>query len=285
MIPALVEAAPRSFKAYHELMCGGAALFWHYAGEGMTRNRRATLSDVNEAVIRTYWDLRENAHKVATLAFNIKAAYEATTLENAESIYYEEREKWNAGETDSGRYLFLKASSFNGVWRENRKGAMNSPWNRKKHAALPMPSVLFEAGEMLVGVRLIHGSYEKALRDIDVKRQDFLYFDPPYVSTLDYYNADDFDTDAQVNLLDHCAELSKKSYVLYNNHSDALPAIRHHWPEARYRAISTLRPVNRDGTKRGAVDLVVTDGHGRGIDRRPYGLPVKKVKKPVQQAG
>lgn len=98
------------------------------------------------------------------------------------------RDEYNAGPYEgsdhAARLLWLNRASFNGVYRENRRGVYNVPVGDYKTATPPTPGALREASAALQDALLLCGSFQATLRTALTcaprDRWD-VYADPPYV--------------------------------------------------------------------------------------------------------
>jgi len=122
LLPELVARMPKTYGRYHEPFVGGGALFFHLAPA------RASLSDMNGALIRTYRGL---ARDVIRVIDHLKAHKYRHGGDAA--YYYAVRDDWNSHRwqgdpaAEAAAFIYLNKTCFNGLWRENRKGEFNVP--------------------------------------------------------------------------------------------------------------------------------------------------------------
>lgn len=100
------------------------------------------------------------------------------------SCYYEIREAFNKDRgmrnfQQAARFIFLNKHSFNGLYRVNKQGFFNAPFNRSFCSSVSDCSNFFAASEMLKGVKLYAEDF--SCIESSVKEKDLVFFDSPYV--------------------------------------------------------------------------------------------------------
>ena len=104
-----------------------------------------------------------------------------------EEFFYDIRLKYNkidkSHKIKSIYFYFLMKSGYNGVYRENKKGEFNVPFGRKEKINFDSDSLKFIA-EKLEKVKFYNYDYMdffNMLKKMNVLRDAFIYFDPPYI--------------------------------------------------------------------------------------------------------
>ena len=167
-----------------------------FAGSGVVlfniQPERALVNDVNPHIIRLYERIQRG--EITTGLVRQHLTREARKLvESNGEYYYEVRERFN--ETgDSLDFLFLNRSCFNGVMRFNRRGEFNVPFCRKPERFSPA-YVSKITNQVAAIARSMYGKewhYKVGdWRDClaEVREDDFVYLDPPYIGRhTDYYS-------------------------------------------------------------------------------------------------
>ena len=106
-------------------------------------------------------------------------------------------------------------------------------------------------------IKIFDVDFELAVQDI--KKGDFVYFDPPYDSdtiTFNRYTEKGFGKDEQKRLAKVFKELTEKGvYIMLSNHNTSL--IRELYKEYNIHIIEAKRSINSNGQKRGKVEEVI----------------------------
>lgn len=213
-IPFLEKHLPpnvSSMHRYYEPFIGAGSLFFHI------KPSKAILSDNNKDLIECYETVQKRPDAILT--------YLGQYLSNTcEEYYYKMREKYNTSKHSIARaalFIYLNKTCFNGIWRVNKKGEFNVPYGFKEPPALPSKEELRNVSISLSNVELIHSDYKEAVKN--AKRDDFIYFDPPYLpingtSCFTRYTRDRFTKDDHDELALLAKKLTSKGcYVLISN--------------------------------------------------------------------
>lgn len=256
-LPYIRDRLPKKFNTYYEPFLGGAAVL---LGLNPTN---AVVSDINPELINMYLQVRDGVEEVI---------HHLTIYDNQHEIwsdpkdyYYRVRGFFN---TELGantaqqavRFIYLNKHCFNGLYRVNKKGEFNVPFNGKLSGRSFDADHLRELSTRLKNVDIRCGDYVDAVSN--AKESDLVYFDPPY----DYEREDGFvdysntgwtrEDTTKLKLL--CDQLVDKGcYVMLSNNSTTF--IRELFDDARYliEEIPVRRAINCKGTGRGPVPEVI----------------------------
>jgi len=191
LIPFIKEFIPE-YNTYYEPFFGSGAVFFSQQPE------KAICSDIQSEPI-----LIINAIKNSPKEFYLLFDYLSQQLwEDGSNFYYALRKKYNDGNMSEFEkavsFMVLLRGGFNGLIRFNPKGEWNVPFgdrgnkDSKKQAILlnnsfPLSkieeySLFFNNGNK----QFINQSFEKTIQL--AKEGDFIYCDPPYLTTTQQYN-------------------------------------------------------------------------------------------------
>lgn len=265
LIQELMRHVPSNFNAYHEPMVGGGALFWALYRQGMLRGKRVHLADTNPALIDCYHAVRDDPERLVKSLEQFKEVYER----DGEDLYYRIRDAWNEGITSAARFIFLKQTSFNGLWRHNKQGKLNMAWGKYESPKILDADRIRACSQALQAVDIWQGGFDTSVQMIE--RGDLVYYDPPYWGRFDLYGPDGFTQEQHVELVQMCGELTKKgANVIYTNEDgpEMRQILDEHWPHSRVQFVGSRRYINRDGEGREPVaDMVVS---GPAPKRKPF---------------
>ncbi len=149
--------------------------------------KKALLNDINPHVINFYRWLKRG------LTISLP-------MTNNERQYYEHRERFNEllregkGESAEAAALFyyLNRTGYNGLCRFNRSGAFNVPFGRYTRITYTRDFTSYRA--LFASWDFIQTDFEAT----PLKRDDFIYADPPYDVEFRQYSAAGFSWDEQV---------------------------------------------------------------------------------------
>ncbi len=244
LLPELKRWVPKRYGRYFEPFLGGGALFF------ALRPPKATLTDVNERLIRTYKGIRDDVEEVIRLLQGYP--YD-------ETFFYEMRAKDIDARPDpemAAWFVYLNKTGFNGLYRVNSRNVFNVPFGRYVNPAICNPSLLRSCSAALKAADIRLSDFESVAKDAE--RDDFVYFDPPYMplsvtSSFTSYTSTGFGEKEQTRLRDLALDLKRRGvHVLLSNSSS--PFIRDLYREGfEVSDVSATRMVNSKASARGAI--------------------------------
>lgn len=251
LIPELIKYIPPNFNRYIEAFVGGGALYFHL------NHKKSIISDLNEDLITTYIAVRDDVEAVIEIL---------ESYENNESFYYKIR-ALNPEKLDdisrAARLIYLNKTCFNGLYRVNKKGEFNTPYNKRVGAPFLSKPALYAASDCLKYTKIIYGDYKKVLVK-HAKKGDFIFLDPPYHPVSEYadfkrYTKDQFYDQDQVdlfNLFDYLVE--KGCFVLLTNSDHSF--IRGLYKGYEIKTIETKRLISCNPETRISKDIIILGG-------------------------
>lgn len=241
----------RPFHRYWEGFTGAGALAIALGDDGLL-SQGCVLNDANSAVMEL-WEAARQPHR----SFAHYERYMQHMRWRPYQTYYALRARWNERlpEHEDQRasiQIFLRKHCFNGIWRENKHGQFNVPWN-KQIVDLDW-GVLEAAAEWMQQV-------QPTLRQLDFaqlepKSGDLVYVDPPYHGGWVGYTAAGWAWSDFLRLLDTCASWSRAGVQVVLSHSvtpEVEQALAERWPSARIERLMVSRSANRKGSGRAPV--------------------------------
>lgn len=197
--------------------------------------RQIELSDINEMLIHTYKLVKDNDQHfynkivaleqefIKTVPTNwnesLSKDVQKDLLKDSESFFKQIREKFNSSndKLDKSIYLiFLQKHSFNGIYRENRQGQYNTPFNWSgKNTTLQLKENFSKMSEVLNTFNVNFKCC--SFNEISFNSNTLYYADPPYANESigeNSYNKNSFTKALQVQLIE---SLLDKNFI-YSNH-------------------------------------------------------------------
>lgn len=181
---------PDEFETYFEPFLGSGAVFFHL------NPSKAVLSDLNEELINSYLQVRDNW----ALVEKVLRAYHK---KHSKEFYYEIRSyKPRTDVNKAARFIYLNRTCWNGLYRVNLKGEFNVPIGSKKNVVLDTDDFL-GISRVLGNADLNVSDFEKTIDKSECG--DFVFIDPPYtikhnMNGFVKYNENIFTWDDQVRL-------------------------------------------------------------------------------------
>lgn len=175
---------PDKIRTYVEPFVGGGAVFFAVHD----RCKDAVLADTNEHLVSAFRTVRGRLPELSRRLRELE--YEYNSAVSQEAMYYRVRDETPDGDLErAARLILLNRTGFNGLWRENKKRKMNTPWGKKDEVKLCDRSVFEACSSALAKASVRCMPFEKTAL-LALGPGDVLYMDPPYVGTFTAYQAD-----------------------------------------------------------------------------------------------
>jgi DNA adenine methylase len=259
LLKELLKRVPKNFNSYFEPFIGGGALFFEMKKQKLLAGKQIYLSDKNKELINAYKVIRDSPQKLINelLIFS---------KEHSKDFYYYIREldrnldfEQLKDEYKAARFIYLNKTCFNGLYRVNQKGFFNVPMGRYKNPQICSERLIFSAHEALQDTNILCGCYAKILKL--VKKEDFVYFDPPYypinkTSNFTSYDKDDFLEKDQKKLAAAFKHISQIGCFALESNSDT-DFIKELYREFLIDFIKADRYINCKGSGRGKIQEIL----------------------------
>lgn len=243
LLDQILPHVPGEFGRYYEPFLGSGALFF------ALQPKSARLSDANEALMKVYISVRDEAGEVHE---------HANAHERTREAYYELRDRSFGHPAEAaGAFIYLNKMCFNGLYRVNLKGRFNVPWGAPKSDFVTGLDHLRSCQAVLrrPGVTLATGDFDANLRR--AAAGSLVFLDPPYVTRHNrngfvHYNEKIFSWSDQQRLASTAEKLRRRgAHVLVTNalHADVLSL----YPNFESHAMSRFSHIAGSRDKRGPV--------------------------------
>ena len=247
----LLNNMPENYNRYFEPFIGGGALFFELQPDN------AYISDMNEELINLYQVVRNNVDELITDLqkhdFSKDYFMEIRNIDRTE-----EYKNWSDIQKAS-RFIYLNRTCFNGMYRVNSKGEFNVPFGHYKNPRIVDENNLINCSNLLQRTEIRHADFSAILNR--VQKDDFVYFDPPYVplsetSSFTSYTKDGFDMNMQFKLRDVCDELNSMGVKFLLSNSDT-KLVNELYENYNIKKVFASRQINANADGRGKITEVL----------------------------
>ncbi len=244
---------PKEYTDYYEPFVGGGALLFHQ------KPSWAFINDINRELIHTYTEIRDH---VGPLSVLLSSMDQVTCTKE---FYYEMRGRYNDKlktkdyDTEmAALFIYLNKHCFNGLYRVNRKGQFNVPWNQKEQVRSVDVENIKNISYYLKSVTITCQDFEVSLET--AKKGDFIYFDSPYAplnpTSFDSYTKEGFTEEEHRRLAKVFRELSERGcYCMLTNHNTEL--IQELYQDYLQEEVDVRRAINSDPKKRVGKEVII----------------------------
>lgn len=255
---------PQEFNRYYEPFIGGGAVFFNIAEKRVVSNG-AVINDVNRALINMYIRVRDNTDDLIGILTNLDGQIPENE-DDAKQYYYSLRGKYNQLLSDNtfdlnnaAYFIWLNKHCFNGLYRVNKKGLFNVPWNKSRSKSFNEENIR-NASELLKNVDVRCGDFTQCVQECE--EGDFIFFDSPYLpvkfDSFVNYTKDGFTQEDHIRLANTFKELDKKGIkLMQTNHN--VEAVYELYGDFRIIPIDVRRSINADATNRTGKEVIITN--------------------------
>ena len=185
LLPEIRKHYPHRIKKYCEPFVGGGAVLFDVLQK--CHPEEILINDVNAELINTYAQIKNNCDNLIQQLSELQQKYKNQTLEENKIFFYEKRLRYNKLKVDendnknlekAALFIFLNKTCFNGLYRVNKKGEFNVPFNNARNPQICDEENLKSCSKLLKNVQMKVGDYSNCKDFID--SETFVYLDPPY---------------------------------------------------------------------------------------------------------
>jgi len=251
LLSQLMEYMPKKIDTYYEPFLGSGAMLFYVLHTYDVK--KAYVSDINEELINTFLVVKDNPHKLIELL-------KEHQKNHSKEYYYKIRDHVPKDKLElAARFIYLNKTCFNGLYRVNSKGLFNVPIGSYKNPTILQEEKILKASKLLKNVEFNVGDYNLILSK--VKKDDFVYLDPPYhpledKNSFTKYAKGDFSEKNQQELKLFCDELNKKkvNFLESNSYTKFIKELYKNYSQ---NEVLANRMINCKATGRGKIKELV----------------------------
>ena len=276
LLPEIRKHYPHRIKKYCEPFVGGGAVLFDVLQK--YHPEKVLVNDVNEDLINTYLHIKSDCNLLIEQLSELQQNYKSQSLEKNKILFYEKRLRYNELKINrndaenlekAALFIFLNKTCFNGLYRVNKKGEFNVPFNNAKNPLICDEENLRACSELLQNVQMKTGDYSDCKDFID--SETFVYLDPPYrpltqTSAFTSYSENGFSDKEQIELGNFIKEISEIGANILASNSDPKNTNKEDnffdelYSNFEIKRISASRMINSNAKKRGAIsELLISN--------------------------
>lgn len=250
------------WHTYIEPFVGGGAVFCALYNRGALQGKKVVLADADPHLIELYRALQNDPLSVLP-PNDWTNAYARTSPAERRAYYRQLVEAWNLGTRTPQLYLTLRALAFNGLWRVNKSGSFNSPWNQNATFRGPSMQDIEQWHNALSNVTLLTGDFREVLAQVTTTSGHLIYADPPYLGGFQAYTPTGFSVRDHSDLVGICNSVANSgnrvaySHVSGNNIEGLLAT---QWSLGQMTRLNVRRNVAASSAARGSVEELLVIG-------------------------
>lgn len=260
-LPIIKALMPPSYGVYHEPFFGGGALFFDM------EPRQAMVSDLGRDNINFIKALGGATNYLIDQVGKLAEAYNEVSEAEKGRLFEAARTAYNARNRAGWGFIHvghatgfygLLAGGFNGLWRLNKSGELNTPFGGDRQIPFDA-AALTQAGELLSRTVIRCCDFEVAMRD--AAAGDFVFLDPPYLDQFDSYTGQKFGV-SEHHKLYRAVEDARLRGVMVMVTTNDHPHLRSLYKKYRIEGMDRMQSISQNGKGRGKVkDIVIMGGY------------------------
>lgn len=204
-------------ERFIDVFCGSGAVFMNVKFD------KYLVADLNEDLIFLFHEVKRNPAAFMSIARNMFASF------RGEDDYYRVRNDFNTKDSSgfnlikAAQILYLNKHCYNGLFRRNLKGKLNSPYGHRSKVYFPEKEMMdFQSIAPLCD--FFCWGYESTISQAGVG--DVVYCDPPYAKKegsemFTQYAGAAWGMDEQKKLLNFCLDAHERGAKIVISNSDS----------------------------------------------------------------
>lgn len=247
----IIPYVPEHYDSYHELFLGGGALLFKL------KHNKCCINEINHNLIHLYNTIINHTEEFIFELIQLEYNYNSFDLEEKKITYYKLREEYNIIKNDktvhlATLFMFLNRTCYNSVYRENMKGGYNVPFGNGKNIKFDIDNIR-NVSLYLKDLSIYNNDFKENIQFI--KKNDFVYMDPPYYNTFNSYHKTTWTNENSLDVLRIFKELTNREVAVIlsnNNNAEYIKHVTEILTEGTYKIIelSISRTLNRNKNER-----------------------------------
>ncbi len=218
----IINFFPKDYEIYIEPFLGSGAIFFEL------NPKKAILSDINEGLINSFIQVRDNIEILIKELKKLQEEYILLNQDQRKIIFNEKKNQFNKIKFNINEnkiqcailFIFLNKTGFNGMYRENKNGLYNIPIGKQPKICIIDEKKIMECHYKLQNKEIYHMNYKQVFELIKNLNNKLIYLDPPYFinenNKFTNYNSVSFGNKEQEELKNYF-DNSKNSFIFQSN--------------------------------------------------------------------
>jgi DNA adenine methylase len=284
LLPYEIRKSKR-INQYLEPFVGGGALFFYLST--YYKIKQSFLYDINKELILVYNVIKNDPDDLINELSILEKNFIKYDDEKRKEIYLDIRKSFNHDLTDfdfnnysdkhvkrASQTIFLNKTSFNGLFRLNKKGEFNVPMGKYKNPKIYDYENVVNVSRILKSVKIFNTTFLDSEEIIDEK--SLVYLDPPYrplnkTSNFTSYSENEFNDENQIELAKYFHRITNKgAYAILSNSDPKNEDPNDNFFDELYKEFNITRVkakrfINRDPEKRGSINEIIVTNYQNGV--------------------
>ncbi|MDY5779854.1 MAG: DNA adenine methylase [Succinivibrionaceae bacterium] len=258
LLKQLEDLMPLSYDRYFEPFVGGGALFFDITPQS------AVINDINPQLINVYNQIKNNLKElIAIIKYLDSGEITKETYFSLREIYNQKILNKSFDTFGAALTIWINKHCFNGLYRVNKAGLFNVPFNNKTNISSIDEDNLVLISDYLNthDIKIMQVDFEESLKE--VKKGDFVYFDSPYfpldvTAKFTEYTQGGFSLESHYRLADTFKRLDKMGIKLMLSNND-VKEVYELYGDFNINHVNVSRAINSDATARKGKELIITN--------------------------
>ena len=257
----ILDNIPSDFNNYYEPFIGGGIVFINIISNN--KKKKSYISDTNKYLINTFYHIKHSLKNLLKQYSEYVQSYNKSA--NKQKFYLKKRDLFNKQDfkktyKDAALFIFLVNAGFNGQWRMNSKGILNMGWGRKNKLNTLDLDHLTNISKTLVNTNIECDDYINVIKL--VKKNDFIYLDPPYFPTnlqdsnFSNYTKDGWKFEDYLKFIDFIYALEEKGVKIMISNND-VPFLKSIFKNFKIKKIDVFRSVGANSKSKKKIKEVL----------------------------
>lgn len=266
----LIQYFPKEFNNYYEPFIGGGSVLFELCNLNLLNSKNIYICDISEPLINMYIIIRDCSIDLIDELKNDEL------YKNDKDVFYKNRIRFNELKLKNtidltikekieyaALYIYLNRVCFNGIYRENSKGEYNVPFGKQKNPLICNEDLIIMLSKFFLDNKVEINTNDYSVIEKSVKKDDFIYMDPPYYNTFTGYNKEQFNKDSQIKLMQFYKKLTLLGckVALSNSDTEFIRTLYNTIPNVKIIEIDVKRVINSkaENRKNKVKELLITN--------------------------